>query len=398
MTKKKKPEGDSTRAVHSGEREGRPRVSDSITTPIIQSSTFWFRDTQEVIDYQEGRQQSFEYARYGNPTVRVVEQKICALEEAEDCLLSACGMNSVTTMLLALVPAGGHIVTTTDCYKRTREFILKVLPKMGVEATILDPADLAGLERVLKEKEVSLFFSESPTNPYLRVVDIPRIAGLCHDHGAICVIDSTFVTSVNQKVLGLGADLALHSGTKYLAGHNDVLAGALAGNGELVGKVRYLQGILGGVMDPHAAYLLLRGLKTLSVRVERQNATALALARYLEQHRAVEQVYYPGLPSHPDHAVASSQMRGFGGVVSFEIRGDFQATSKFIDALRIPYIAPSLGGVEALVMQPAVMSYWDHSPEERAELGIKDNLIRYACGLEDADDLIRDAEQALERI
>jgi cystathionine gamma-synthase len=307
-------------------------------------------------------------------------------------------MNSVTTMLLALVPAGGHIVTTTDCYKLTREFILKVLPKMGVEATILDPADLAGLERVLKEKEVSLFFSESPTNPYLRVVDIPRVAGLCHDHGAICVIDSTFVTSVNQKVLGLGADLALHSGTKYLAGHNDVLAGALAGNGELVGKVRYLQGILGGVMDPHAAYLLLRGLKTLSVRVERQNATALALARYLEQHRAVEQVYYPGLPSHPDHAVASSQMRGFGGVVSFEIRGDFQATSKFIDALRIPYIAPSLGGVEALVMQPAVMSYWDHSPEERAELGIKDNLIRYACGLEDADDLIRDAEQALERI
>jgi cystathionine gamma-synthase len=398
MTKKKRQEGDSTRAVHSGERQGRPRVSDSITTPIVQTSTFWFRDTQEVIDYQEGRQSSFEYARYGNPTVRTAEEKLCALEEAEDCLLSASGMNSVTTMLLALVPAGGHLVTTTDCYKRTREFIVKVLPKMGVEATILDPADLDGLERALKEKGASLFFSESPTNPYLRVVDIPRVARLCHDHGAICVIDSTFVTPTNQKVLELGADLALHSGTKYLAGHNDVLAGALAGNGELIEKVRYLQGILGGVMDPHAAYLLLRGMKTLSVRVERQNETGLALARYLEQHRAVEKVYYPGLPSHPDHDVARSQMRGFGGVVSFEIRGDFQATSKFIDALRIPYIAPSLGGVEALVMQVAVMSYWDHSPEERAQLGIKDNLIRYACGLEDAEDLIADAEQALERI
>ncbi len=397
MTKKTQ-QGDSTRAVHSGEREGRQRVADSITTPIVQTSTYWFHDTQEVIDYQEGRQQSFEYARYGNPTVRTVELKICALEGAEDCLLSASGMSSVTTLLLALVPAGGHIVTTTDCYKRTREFIVKVLPRMGVEATILDPADLDGLERVLKEKGASLFFSESPTNPYLRVIDIPRVAGLCRDHGAICVIDSTFVTPINQKVLELGADLSLHSGTKYLAGHNDVLAGAVVGNGELVGKVRYLQGILGGVMDPHAAYLLLRGIKTLSVRVERQNATALALARYLEQHRAVEQVYYPGLPSHPDHAVARSQMRGFGGVVSFDIRGDLQATAKFIDALRIPYIAPSLGGVEALVMQPAVMSYWDHSPEERAQLGIRDNLVRYAVGLEDVEDLIADVEQALERV
>ena len=396
MTKKTQ-QGDSTRAVHSGEREGRQRVADSITTPIVQTSTYWFHDTQEVIDYQEGRQQSFEYARYGNPTVRTVELKICALEGAEDCLLSASGMSSVTTLLLALVPAGGHIVTTTDCYKRTREFIVKVLPRMGVEATILDPADLDGLERVLKEKSASLFFSESPTNPYLRVIDIPRVAGLCRDHGAICVIDSTFVTPVNQKVLELGADLSLHSGTKYLAGHNDVLAGAVVGNGELVGKVRYLQGILGGVMDPHAAYLLLRGIKTLSVRVERQNATALALARYLEQHRAVEQVYYPGLPSHPDHAAARSQMRGFGGVVSFDVRGDLQATAKFIDALRIPYIAPSLGGVEALVMQPTVMSYWDHSPEERAQLGIRDNLVRYAVGLEDVEDLIADVEQALER-
>jgi cystathionine gamma-synthase len=307
-------------------------------------------------------------------------------------------MNSVTTMLLALVPARGHIVTTTDCYRRTREFIGTLLPKMGVDTTILDPSDLDGLERVLQEKGASLFFSESPTNPYLRVVDVPRVASLCQDHATICVIDSTFATPINQKALELGADLVLHSGTKYLAGHNDVLAGALTGNRELVGKVRALHGILGGVMDPHAAYLLLRGLKTLSVRVERQNATGMALARYLEQHRAVEKVYYPGLASHPDYGAARSQMRGFGGVVSFEVRGDLQAASKFIDALRIPYIGPSLGGVEALVEQPVVMSYWDQSPEQRDRIGIRDNLVRYSCGLEDAEDLIRDVEQALERL
>jgi cystathionine gamma-synthase len=365
---------------------------------VVQTSTYWFRDTQEVIDYQEGRQTSFEYGRYGNSTTGVLEQKLAALEEGESCAVSASGMNTVTTMLLALVPAGGHIVTTTDCYRRTRQFIATVLPKMGVEATILDPADLDGLERVLQSRSVSLFFSESPTNPYLRVVDVPRISRMCRERGAIVAIDSTFATPINQQALDLGADLVLHSATKYLAGHNDVMAGVLVGNTDLIGKVRALLGILGGVLDPHAAYLVLRGLKTLAVRVERQNATAQAVAHHLERHGGVERVHYPGLESHPDHPIALKQMRGFGGVVSFEVRGDLQAASKFIDALRIPYIAPSFGGVESLVEQPTVMSYWDQTPEERARIGIRDNLVRYSCGLEDAEDLIADVEQALERI
>ncbi len=395
---KQRTDGDSTRAVHAGEREGRPRVSDSLTTPIVQTATFWFRDTQEVIDYQEGQHESFEYGRYGNPTKRALEEKIRTLEGGEACVVSASGMNAVTTLLLALVPAGGHVITTTDCYRRTRQFIATVLPKMGITATILEPSDLDGLERCLAERDVSLFFSESPTNPYLRVVDVPRIVELCRARGTTVVIDSTFATPVNQKALDLGADIVLHSGTKYLAGHNDVMAGALVGKAALIDEVRSLMGILGGVLDPHAAYLVLRGLKTLGVRIERQNETALQLARRLEGHRAVERTHYPGLESHPDHEIARRQMEGFGGVVSFEIRGDLQAASKFIDALRIPYIAPSFGGVESLVEQPTVMSYWDQPPEERTRLGIRDNLVRYSCGLENAEDLIADVEQALERI
>ena len=388
--------GHSTRAVHGGERGARPRVSDSITVPIVQSATYWFRDTQEVIAYQEGRHPSFEYGRYGNPTTRALEEKLCELEGGEDCVVSASGMNSVTTLLLALLPQNGHLVTTHDCYRRTRQFIQTLLPKMGIRTSVVDPADHDSLERALDEG-ASLFFSESPTNPYLRVVDVPRVAELCHRRGAIAVIDSTFATSVNQQALSLGADLVLHSATKYLGGHNDVLGGALVGGRERIKTIRELHGVLGGVIDPHAAYLILRGVKTLALRVERANHNAQAIARYLEQHRRIERVHYPGLESHRDHAVAKRQMKGFGGVVSFEVRGTLESASKFIDALRIPYIAPSLGGVESLVEQPTVVSYWDKTPAERAELGIRDNLVRYSCGVEDTDDLIRDIEQALDR-
>ncbi len=397
MAKDSKKQGNSTLAVHGGEREGRPRVADSLTTPIVQTSTFWFRDTQEVIDYQEGRHASYEYGRYGNPTTRAAAQKIRELEGAEECLVSASGMNAVTTLLLALVPQNGHIVTTTDCYRRTRQFIATLLPKMGIRATIIDPSDLGALERAL-EQPTHLFFSESPTNPYLRVVDIPRVSELCRAAGATVVIDSTLATPVNQRALALGADLVLHSGTKYLAGHNDVMAGALAGAADVLRPVRDLLGILGGVLDPHAGYLLLRGIKTLDVRVARHNQNAFAMARHLEAHPKVARVHYPGLESHPDHEIAVAQMSGFSGLVSFEIDGDLQTGSKFVDALRIPYIAPSLGGAESLVEQPTVMSYWDQSPEERARLGIKDSLVRYACGIEDTEDLLADLDQALDRI
>lgn len=385
-------------AVHGGELSGRPKVSDSLTTPIVQTATYTFKNTQELIDYQEGRYGSYEYGRYGNPTVKALEDKIKAMELAEDCLVSSSGMNAATTMLLALVPKGGHIVTTTDCYRRTRQFIQTFLPKMGITATVMDPSDLGALEKALEEHEVALFFSESPTNPYLRCVDIPKIKALCEPRGAAVVIDSTFATPINQQAITLGADLVIHSATKYLGGHQDVLAGVVAGRSDLVAAVRHMHHILGGTIDPHAAYLVLRGMKTLDVRVERQNATGMELARRLDAHPKIAHVHYPGLENHPDHDIAKQQMKGYGGVVSFEVDGDLWRTAALIDAVRLPYIAPSLGGVESLIEQPTVVSYWDQGPEKRAEIGIKDSLIRFSCGIEPMEEIWKDMERALDQI
>ncbi|PRW58620.1 cystathionine gamma-synthase [Chlorella sorokiniana] len=382
-----------TKAVHSGERP-KPRVADSVGFPIVQTSTYAFADTAELIAFKEGRGTSWEYGRLGNPTQRACEEKIMALEGAEDCLVTASGMSAATTMLLALVPAGSHIVTTTDCYFGTRNFIQTVLPKMGVTVSVIDPADIGALEVALEQHNVSLFFSESPTNPCLRCVDIPRVKALCEPKGAIVVIDSTFATPINQQPLALGADLVIHSATKYLGGHHDLLAGAVAGRRDLVAAVRDMHSMLGAVLDPHAAFLLLRGMKTLEIRVARQNATALELARRLEAHPQIARVHYPGLKSHPDHAVAARQMTGFGGVVSFEVAGDLWAAAKLVDSLRLPYMAPSLGGVESLVEQPAVISYWDQGAEKRAEMGIQESLVRYSCGIESIVDIWADFEQA----
>ena len=385
-----------TAAVHAGERrETRTRVTDAITIPIVQTSTYAFRNTAELIEYNEGRFASYEYGRYGNPTAQACEDKIAALEGAEDCLVSASGMCGVTTMLLSLVPAGGHIVTTSDCYWRTRQFMQTFLPKMNIGVSVIKPNDFTALKQALAAHKVSLFFSESPTNPYLRCVDIATIAKLCHAAGALVCIDSTFATPCNQRALALGADLVLHSATKYLAGHNDVLAGALAGKEEVVKTVRTFHHITGGVVDPHAAYLLLRGMKTLDLRVERHNKSAMDIARRLQEHPKVDRVWYPGLDTHPDHAIAKSQMSGFGGVVSFEVKGGLWDAATVVDNVKLPYIAPSLGGVESLIEMPAVQSYWGFGPAKRAEIGIKENLIRFSVGVENVEDIWADVKQAL---
>jgi cystathionine gamma-synthase len=387
--------GDSTRAVHGGERDH--RTSDSLTTPIHQTSTFTFADSEEVRDYQEGRKRRDEYGRYGNPTWRAVEGKLCELEGAEQAVLFASGMCAATTTFLTLLPKGGHLVVTSDCYRRTRQFIREFLGKLDVETTVIEPADPKKLADALRD-DTSLFFTESPTNPYLRVIDVREAVRACHARGVRVVIDSTFATPVNHRPLADGADLVLHSATKYLGGHNDLMAGALAGSAELVGRIRQALGILGGVLDPHAAYLLLRGMKTLELRMERHNQNGLEVARWLEAHPRIRRVWYPGLASHPDHEVASRQMRGFGGVVTFEVDADFERTAAFIDRCRVPYLAPSLGGVESLVEMPALMSYWDLTRDERLALGIGDSLVRYSCGIEDAADLIADLDQALASI
>ncbi|KAK4772854.1 hypothetical protein SAY87_027873 [Trapa incisa] len=389
---------DGSLAIHAGERLGRGIVTDAITTPIVNTSAYFFKKTSELIDFKEKRRASFEYGRYGNPTTVVAEEKISALEGAESTLIMASGMCASTVMLMALVPAGGHMVTTTDCYRKTRIFIEAILPKMGITATVIDPADMKGLESALEKHKVSLFFTESPTNPFLRCVDIKLVSDLCHRKGALVCIDGTFATPLNQKALALGADLILHSATKFIGGHNDVLAGCISGPLNLISEIRNLHHILGGALNSNAAYLIIRGMKTLHLRVQQQNSTAQRMAELLEAHPKVNRVYYPGLSSHPEHQVAKQQMTGFGGVVSFEVDGDLMKTIKFVDSLKIPYIAPSFGGCESIVDQPAIMSYWDLSQSERAKYGILDNLVRFSFGVEDFEDLKVDILQALETI
>ncbi|MGZ6126209.1 MAG: trans-sulfuration enzyme family protein [Myxococcales bacterium] len=386
--------GPGTLAVHGG--EPRRKAHDSVTTPIVWSATYAFESTAEIERYFKGDVEREEYGRYGNPTVRAAEQKLAALEGADDAALFASGMAAATTALLELLKAGDHIILTSDCYRRTRQFVTRFLERLGIESTLVEPGDEVALRRALRPGRTKVILAESPTNPYLRVADLSIFAwarDACP--GANLIIDGTFATPVNQKPLELGADLVLHSCTKYLGGHNDLLAGAVCGRAGLVQAIKDLRGVLGGVLDPQSAFLLIRGLKTLPLRVGRQNETALAVAHWLEQHPRVRQVFYPGLPSHPDHATASRQMRGFGGVVSFRVRGDVRDTSRVIDACRLATIAPSLGATETLIEQPAYMSYFELTPEQRESIGIHDDLIRLSLGLEDAEDVIADLSQAL---
>jgi len=386
--------GASTQAVHAG--EARNKLAHALTEPIVQTATYTFTDSAEIADHFEGRIEREEYGRYGNPTQRVAEKKIAALEGAEDALLFSSGMAAITTTLFAMLAKGAHVVVTDDAYRRTRQFLHQVLRRYGVEVSTVPAGDYERMEEAIRQT-TRLIFSESPTNPYNRVIDLERLADIGRRHRVKTIIDSTFATPINQRPIEFGIDLVIHSATKYLGGHNDLLAGVVSGSEDLVSGIRDLQGITGAVVDPFAAYLLIRGLKTLALRVERQNANATRIAEFLASHPKVERVHYPGLPTHPEHEIARRQMKGFGGVVSFEVRGDLATASRVVDACTIPRIAPSLGGVESLIEQPALMSFYELTTEERLQIGIRDNLVRYSVGIEDADDLIADLAQALER-
>jgi cystathionine gamma-synthase len=389
-----KPLGPSRVSVHGGET--RPKPANALATPIVQTATFTFANTQELRDHFDGKIERVEYGRYGNPTQKVAEAKLAALENAGDCLLFSSGMAAMTTALFAMLSRGTHVVVTDDSYRRTRQFLNQTLARYGIEVSTVPAGDYEALEDAIRPT-TRVLLSESPTNPYNRVLDLERFAAIGHRHRVKTIIDATFATPYNVRPLEWGVDVVMHSATKYLGGHNDFLAGAVLGARELVGALRGMQGITGAIVDPFAAYLLVRGLKTFALRMERQNANAQAIAEFLATHPRVERVHYPGLTTHPGHEIARKQMRGFGGVVSFEVRGDLDAASRVVDACTIPYIAASLGGVESLIEQPAIMSFYELTTEERLEVGIKDNLIRYAVGIEDADDLIADLSQALDR-
>jgi cystathionine gamma-synthase len=384
-----------TAVVHAGTPDARP--AHTLTPAIAQTATYTFRDTADLERYFEGRDgdpDRQEYGRYGNPTVLEVERRIAALDGAEEALLFASGMAAITTAVLALVKTGDHVLLFRDGYRRTRQFTALVLARLGVTHTLVEPASLDALEQAMAPK-TRVAITEFPTNPYLRCVDLERFSAICRAKRVKSIVDSTFATPLNAAPLARGVDLVVHSATKYLGGHNDVLGGTVSGARDLVSLIRELRSVLGGVADPHAAALIGRGIKTLALRVERQNATALAVAQLLEAHRAVARVYYPLLPSHPDHATAARELRGGGGVVSFVVKGGRAAASHVVDRFRLATIAPSLGGVETLVEQPAIMSYHELGEDELAAIGIEPGLVRLAVGVEETDDVLADVEQAL---
>ncbi len=384
----------STRAIHAG--EPRRKYADSLTTPIIQTSTFTFRNSKHIEDYTRKGKEHFEYGRYGNPTVKIAEKRLANLEGAEDCVVFSSGMSAITTTILTLIQSGDHIVITDDSYKKTLEFCRSYLKQFGVECTIVPFGDYKVLEKAIR-KNTRFIFSESPTNPYLNIFDLFKIKHIADKHNVLTLIDSTFATPLNQRPIEFGMDLVLQSATKYLGGHNDILAGAVLGKKELIEKIRNLHKSMGGLIDPHCCYLLLRGLKTFPLRVKKQNETALKVAEFLKNHPHVKKVYYPFLKSHPHYAVAKEQMAGGGGVVTFEIKGNLNTAKRFLDALKLCYIGPSLGGVETLITHPALVSYYDYTRKERYELGITDTLFRLAVGIEDVEDIINDLKRGLKQ-
>jgi cystathionine gamma-synthase len=386
--------GPSTLAVHAGEARQKP--INSITDPIVCAATYTFPNTQAIIDFIEQKQDREEYGRYGNPSEKVVERKLAALEAGEDAVLYASGMAAIVGLLMTKLNAGDEVVFFDECYHRSREFCTKHLSRFGVVTRQVKACDYEAMAAAINP-QTKLLVSESPTNPHLSVVDLEKFAELGRKHHVETLIDATLATPYNVQPLTYGVDYVLHSATKYLGGHNDLLAGVIIGSREKLEPVRKLRGIMGAINSPHNMYLLERGLKTFELRMQRQNATGQAVAEFLAGHPRISKVYYPGLASHPYHEIAKRQMRGFGGLVTFEVRdADWRATAAVVDGATIARIAPSLGGVESLIEQPLVMSYFEVPAEDRRRFGISDNMIRLSCGIENTEDIVEDLRQALE--
>ncbi len=386
----------STESVHAGtEKE---RAHHCLAPAIAQTATFTFDSTADLERYMNGQDSDpdrEEYGRYGNPTVREVERRVAELEGTADAVGFASGMAALSTVMLALLKSGDHVVLFRECYRRTRQLVMGTLERYGIEHSLVAPGGVQELQAALTP-QTRLVVAESPTNPYLYCTDLEELNTVVKQHGRVkTLIDSTFATPINLRPARFGIELVAHSATKYLAGHNDVLGGFVAGPSHTISLIRDMRGVLGGVLDPHAAFLVGRGLKTLALRVMQQNQTAMEVATFLSQRAEVTRVHYPGLLTHPTHAVAARQMQGFGGVVSFVAEGGRSHASAIVDACKLARIAPSLGGVETLIEQPALMSYHELDDEQLAAVGIEAGLIRLSVGIEDGVDIIADLERAL---
>ena len=388
-------EGFSTKSIHSGEKLC--PLTGSITTPIYQTSNFGFTDLDSLRNVLADRSKGYFYTRLSNPTFEAVEMKVADLMGAQRALVFSSGMAALTTAIFSLVSSGDHIVSAFDVYGGTFNFFTNILPRYGVTVDLVETTDSGELAESIKPNTKILFF-ESPTNPLLRLIGISEVAQIGKQHGVVTFIDNTFATSFNQRPLELGINLEMQSATKYLGGHSDLLAGVVAGGEELIEKVMLFRYVFGGIPDPQSAWLLMRGIKTLKVRMEEHNRNGLEIAQFLETHPSVERVYYPGLGSHPQNELAKRQMRGFGGIVSFELKGTGDSIGKFFKKLRVFQLAVSLGGIESLVCPPALTTHRRLSESQRIKAGIKDNLIRLSVGIEDVEDLVEDLDQALSSI
>ena len=401
MSKSAKPRqrGPATLAIHG--RERRPKAHHAVSTPIVQTSNFSFGTMAEVVEFMAAKAKGRiireqEYGRYGNPTQAEAERKLAAIEGAERAILFSTGMSAVILTLMAYMKKGGHIIFTSDCYRQTRDFATHFLGKFSVQNSMVAPTAQAIEDAI--QGNTNLIFTESPTNPYLRVLDLPAVVQVAKRHGVLTIIDATLATPYNIRPLELGVDMGIHSATKYLGGHNDLLAGVTLGSHRQLEDLNKLQRMIGSMAGPLSCFLLERGLKTFPLRMEQYNRAGLLVARALEQHPKIEKVWYPGLKSHPDHAIAKKQMRGCGSVISFLVKGNDRQTRQFIDALELFLITPSLGGTESLVTQMATMSFFDYPAAYRKSIGMVDNLVRIALGLEDTEGSIADLDQALGRI
>jgi len=383
-----------TIAVRSGEYLD--RRSGSVNTPIYQTSTFYFPTDDPSTWEGKVPDGTYIYTRYGNPTTRAAEDKIAALEGAERCILFSSGMAAISTTLLSYLSKGDHLVSVEDVYGGTFNLMTNTLPRMGIGVSFVSSTDPEGIIGALRD-DTKVLYLESPTNPLLKIIDVPTVARAARENGTLVVIDNTFATPIHQRPLGWGVDMVVHSCTKYLNGHSDLIAGAVAGGGELMQSIQQKRIVLGGVLDPLACFLLLRGMRTLHVRMARHCENGRAIAEFLEDHPRVERVYYPGLRSHPQHELARKLLDDFGGMVGLDVKGGRKAAERTMRSFKLFAMATSLGGVESLVSMPLNSSHAALSSEDRRRMGINDQLLRLSVGLEDVEDLKEDLDQALRR-